>query len=201
MKRNNFFLVASLFLLANPALAADDQGEWANLTTAVGLQMWQPIYVSETQDKSAADPAIKPTVGGVLKLNYIFGDNMGLHFRGTYGVHSATVPNRDTEGQAWAVGLGMDVFHTLSDKVLLSNSMGLGYGQSSMEFEGLKGPDTSSIGAYFITTIDITVFGPVGFWMDWGCQVVGPSSASPESGDISVWHINPLGAGGLRISL
>ena len=33
-----------------------------------------------------------------------------------------------------------------------------------------------------------------------GHHVVGPSFGDADSGDISVWHINPLGAGGMRIS-
>ena len=109
MKRFSFFVacVSAIALTTTSSMAAEGEGKWADLSTAVGLQMWQPIYVATTSDGTAPDPAIKPTVGGVLKLNYIFGENMGLHFRGTYGVHSATVPNRDAEGQAWAVGLGM----------------------------------------------------------------------------------------------
>jgi len=201
MKRNALYLVCLMTLGAGQAVAADDDGKWPALSTAVGLQMWQPIYMGGTADMSAVDPAVKPTIGGVLKVNYLFGENMGAHFRGTYGVHSTTAPNRDAEGEAWAVGLGMDVFHAISDKVLLSNTMGFGYGQSSAKFEGAQGPDTTSLGAYFITTLDITVFGPVGFWMDWGCQVVGPSTAKYNDGEITTWHINPLGAGGLRIAL
>ena len=53
---------------------------------------------------------------------------------------------------------------------------------------------------YFITTFDVTVWGPMGIWMDWGCQVVGPSFGSSAAGDVNVWHINPLGAGGMRMS-
>jgi len=193
-------VICAVSLPAANASAAEPADDWAPLTASVGLQMWQPVYVSETADRSSADPSIKPTIGGVLKLNYLLTENIGAHLRGTYGVHSTTVPNRNASGQAWAVGLGLDVYHHLGQAVLWSNTMGLAAGQSKIAFEGVGGPDVTSIGAYFITTLDVTLFGPVGVWMDWGCQVVGPSMAKAAGSDISVWHINPLGAGGMRVS-
>tara|TARA_B100001093_G_scaffold196642_1_gene188956 strand:+ start:34 stop:495 length:462 start_codon:yes stop_codon:yes gene_type:complete len=141
----------------------------------------------------------KPTIGGVLKLNKTLTDVLGMHLRGSYGVHKSETPNRDGDGQAWAVGAGMDFYVTLSKKAQWSNTFGIGYSQSSIEFGGVDGTDLKSIGGYFVTTFDVTVYGPIGIWMDWGCQIVGPSMGESDAGDISVWHINPMGAGGMRM--
>ena len=100
----------------------------------------------------------------------------------------------------------MDVFHAINRKVMWSNSMGLGYAQSQATFldadtVDTEGPDATSIGAYFITTFDVTMFGDLGFWMDWGCQVVGPTTARDAANEKStIWHMNPMGAGGFRYS-
>lgn len=190
-------LVALSLLAPLNAIAQEKEEAWSSLTVQAGLQMWRPMYAVGQDTVEVAD---KPTVGGVLKVNKAFNDTFGAHVRGTYGVHSADIPDRTSSGTAWAAGLGMDFHHTLSNKVLWSNTFGVAYGQTSAEFNDVSGPDLTSVGAYFITTFDVTIFGNMGIWMDWGCQVVGPSFGDADSGDISVWHINPLGAGGMRIS-
>ena len=48
----------------------------------------------------------KAVIGGVLKVQTHINDVMGLHVRGTYGVHKHELPGeRSTEGDA-AAGLG-----------------------------------------------------------------------------------------------
>jgi hypothetical protein len=167
---------------------------WSQWTASAGLQMWRPMYAVE------GDAFTKPTIGAVVKVNTLFNDVVGMHLRGAYGVHMAEVPRRKAEGRAFALGLGLDFHHSLGKKAQWSNTFGVGYGQSTIEFAGVKGVDLTSLGAYFVTTFDVTVWGPMGIWMDWGCQVVGPSFGSSQTGDISVWHINPLGAGGMRMN-
>ena len=85
--------------------------------------------------------------------------------------------------------------------------MGLAYGQNTATVDELEQPSVTTLGAYFVTGLDITVMGPMGVWMDWGCQVVGPSFATiPEAAggteefEASSWHINALGAGGMRFA-
>ena len=190
------FLLVSMLSL--PAAFADDkpaaQEDWSEWSASVGLQMWRPMYAG---DGEVID---KPTIGAVLKVNKMVNDVVGMHVRGTFGLHRAELPRRDSKGSAWAAGVGLDFHYTISNKAQWYNTFGLAYGQSSIEFAEVEGTDPKSLGAYFITTFDVTVWGNMGIWMDWGCQVVGPSFASSDDGDINVWHINPLGAGGVRIS-
>ncbi len=213
MGRSLVILFLAMFLMPVAASAEETSteaaAEWSNLTVSVGLQMWRPMYAS-IGSRSGADPDAEettfvevrelPTIGGVLKVNYAFNDVVGMHVRGTYGVHSSTVPDRNASGSAFAAGLGVDFHHTITDRVLWSNTMGLAYGQSKGTFKADDEGELTSIGAYFITTFDVTVFGSMGVWMDWGCQVVGPSFGDTPAGDVTYYHINPLGAGGMRIS-
>ena len=190
-------LLIGLPAAPNVSMAEDTKDGWSAWTASFGLQMWRPMYAVGEQSVEVAD---KPTIGGVVKVNHALNDTFGMHVRGTFGVHSAEVPDRESSGDAWAAGLGLDFHHALSNKVLWSNTFGLAYGKSSAEFNKVSGPELTSVGAYFITTFDVTVWGNMGIWMDWGCQVVGPSFADTDAGDVNVWHINPLGAGGMRIS-
>ena len=202
-------ILAALILLLRPVTAAGENtpskenasGEkgWSDYYVSAGLQMWRPMFaVGESKSLEAFDKAV---IGGVLKVQTHINDVMGVHVRGTYGVHKHELPgDRSTEGDAWSTGLGMDFYYAINDKVLWSNTFGLAYGQSKAEMNGIDGPTLKSFGAYFITTFDVTVAGPMGIWMDWGCQVVGPSFATSGGEDVSLWPINPLGAGGMRIS-
>ena len=152
------------------------------------------------QHQALIDAADKAVIGGVLKLHTHFNDKIGMHVRGTYGVHQHDFGIKESKGDAYALGMGIDFYHALSNRILWSNTFGIAFGQSKGEINGVSGPTLNSVGAYFITTIDVTVMGPMGIWMDWGCQVVGPSFATYDGKDLSIWHINPLGAGGMRIS-
>jgi len=183
--------------VANAEETSQLDDAWKN-TASVGLQMWRPVYASG--DANSLEVADKPTIGAVIKVAHSLNETFAMHVRGAYGVHSQEVPNRESAGSAWALGLGMDFQHAISSKALWSNTFGLAYGKAKGEFNDVEGPELTSIGAYFITTFDVTIYGPMGIWMDWGCQVVGPSFASTDAGDVNIWHINPLGAGGMRIS-
>ncbi|MEE2788394.1 MAG: hypothetical protein VX589_13710 [Myxococcota bacterium] len=196
--------VALLFCVCLPVSAMADgkkeqkENAWSDYYVSAGLQMWRPMFA--VGDATAVEATDKAVIGGVIKVQTNLTEVMGLHLRGTYGMHKHDLGNRKSEGDAWATGLGMDFYYAINDKVMWSNTFGLAYGQSKAEANGIEGPTLKSLGAYFITTFDVTVAGPMGIWMDWGCQVVGPSFATYGGQDLSLWHINPLGAGGMRIS-
>lgn len=175
--------------------------EWSKIHLAAGFQMWR---VEAATDDGGLQPF--NLVGLVLKPHYAFGENMGAHLRAAYGFNSIDLPTADTSVNGWALAAGLDSFFHIGKQVLWYNTVGLGFQQvgASITPEGgteADQPTTTSFGAYFITSLDVTMFGPVGMWMDWGCQVVGPTSAETEAGDVSAWEINPLGAGGFRLSI
>ena len=192
--------------IAGPALAEDkkkSEDVWSDWYVSAGLQMWRPVFVTDQGgDKGLAiDAGDKAVIGGVVKLHTHFNDKIGMHVRGNYGVHSHDYgKDKTSEGDAWTVGLGVDFYHALSTRILWSNTFGVAYGQTNGKINDNDGPTLNTVGAYFITTLDVTLMGPMGIWMDWGCQVVGPSFATYKGEDLSIWHINPMGAGGMRIS-
>lgn len=184
--------------------AASDAAQWPSLTVQPGLQMWTPIY-------SSTEGVLRPqsTIGGVLKVNYALNETYGVHLRGAYGGNSTTEhsPPSTTSFAAWAVGLGVDFSAALGDRVNWTNTMGLGLGKNNSKLEDADQPEVTTMGAYFVTGLDVTIMGSMGVWMDWGCQVVGPSTATiPEQAggggefEVSTWHINALGAGGMRLA-
>jgi hypothetical protein len=193
--------------VASPAIAEETEtaGEspkiensWAKLTITPGLQMWQPLYAD-----SNGIVAPKGTLGLVTKVHYGLTDMFGVHVRGAYGFNKDEIPGRNADYKAWAAGIGADFFIAISDKAMWYNTMGLGYGQSSVTIADATNTLTS-LGAYFVTGFDVKVMGNMGVWMDWGCQVVGPTTGTvtinSKEESISTYHINPLGAGGMRLS-
>ena len=192
---------------ATTTLAEDAKTEeaksWPKLTVQPGLQMWQPMYAD-----SNGVVAMKPTIGLVTKVHYALTDMFGFHVRGTYGVNKMEDATGTSNYSAWAAGVGADFFIAISDKAMWYNTMGLGYGSSTADINDKKS-SLATMGAYFVTGFDVKVFGNMGVWMDWGCQVVGPTSGTvtitdisgnSSNKDVSTYHINPLGAGGMRIS-
>ena len=204
-------LCLALLALTSPAYAteapqdtASDGASWPTLTVQPGLQMWTPVY-------SSAEGVLRPqsTIGGVLKVNYALNETYGVHLRGAYGANSTTehTPTTTTSFAAWAVGLGVDFSAALGDRVNWTNTMGLGLGKNNSKLEDVDLPEVTTMGAYFVTGLDVTIMGSMGVWMDWGCQVVGPSTATVPSqpggageAEVSTWHINALGAGGMRLA-
>ena len=156
--------------------------------------MWQPLFV--TPDGQVEQKAI---IGAVAKVHYSLTDMFGVHVRGTYGLNDVDTPIQNQSYSAWAAGLGADFFISIGDKAMWYNTMGLGYGNSTTELSS-KSAKLDMFGAYFVTGFDVKVFGNMGVWMDWGCQVVGPANGSIDAGDVKTFHINPLGAGGMRLS-
>jgi opacity protein-like surface antigen len=192
-----------------PKTASAEEGadkkdaSWAKLTIQPGLQMWQPMYAD-----SNGIVAMKPTIGLVTKVHYALTDMFGFHVRGTYGVNKMVDATGTSNYAAWAAGLGADFFFSIGDKAMWYNTMGLGYGSSTADINSKKS-SLASVGAYFVTGFDVKVFANMGIWMDWGCQVVGPTTGSvtitdsmgnSSSKEVSTYHINPLGAGGMRIA-
>ena len=126
---------------------------------------------------------MKPTIGLVTKVHYALTDMFGIHVRGTYGLNQVEIEGVQNENySAYAAGLGADFFIALGDKAMWYNTMGVGFGQSTASTETTganpgKGPENTltTVGAYFVTGFDVKVFGNMGVWMDWGCQVVGPT--------------------------
>ena len=213
------FFTASLatvfsFSLAAAAFADHHEGsvekeeKWAKLTIQPGLQMWQPLYYSN------GNVAMKPTIGLVTKVHYALTDMFGVHIRGTYGLNQVEIEGTQNESySAYAAGLGADFFIALGNKAMWYNTMGVGFGQSTASTEStganpVENPENTltTVGAYFVTGFDVKVFGNMGVWMDWGCQVVGPTfgevkmTNNSEAIEVSTFHINPVGAGGMRIS-
>ena len=197
-------LLLTFALAQLPAVAQAEEAGWPNFTVQPGLQMWTPLYAGN-------DGSLRPqsTIGGLIKVNYAFTDNLGAHVRGVYGGNKTTdhIPSVDRSFNAWAAGLGLDFHASIGDRVQWVNTMGLAYGQNTATVDELEQPSVTTLGAYFVTGLDITVMGPMGVWMDWGCQVVGPSFATiPETAggteefEASSWHINALGAGGMRFA-
>lgn len=211
-------VVMSAMTFSLSALADDHAGshegsvekeeKWAKLTIQPGLQMWQPLYYSN------GNIAMKPTIGLVTKVHYALTDMFGIHVRGTYGLNQVEIEGVQNENySAYAAGLGADFFIALGDKAMWYNTMGVGFGQSTASTEttganAVKGPENTltTVGAYFVTGFDVKVFGNMGVWMDWGCQVVGPTFGEVKMASdtaaikVSTFHINPVGAGGMRIS-
>ena len=183
--------------------AASADATWPTMTIQPGLQMWTPVY-------AGADGSLRPqsTVGGVLKVNYALNEPFGLHVRGAYGGNTTKdhTPAVTTNFAAWAVGLGVDFSATLGDRVSWTNTMGVGYGRNNSQIDDGDQPEVTALGAYFVTGLDVTIMGSMGVWMDWGCQVVGPSTAmipataGEAAFEASTWHINALGAGGMRLA-
>jgi len=175
-----------------------EEAKWSQLTVTFGPQMWQPLYA--TSDGVVAP---KGTLGLVAKVHYGLTDMFGVHARGAYGFNKDEFPGRTADYNSWAAGIGADFFIALGDKAMWYNTMGLGYGQSSVTVTSNTNTLTS-LGAYFVTGFDVQLMGNMGVWMDWGCQIVGPTSGTVTiagaSQEVSTYHINPLGAGGMRIS-
>lgn len=169
--------------------------KWASVSLSPGLQMWRSVV---TDDAGVID---QPNVIGlVLKAQLALTDMIAVHARGAYGWNSVASPTLDREVKVWMAGIGFDMYFALGKHVVWYNTMGLGFEQAMLHQMGRDQPKMSNPGAYFVTTLDITMFGNVGMWMDWGCGVVGPAFATTPAGDVKTWHINPLGAGGFRFS-
>ena len=168
---------------------------WPRFTLSPGLQMWRAVAVD---DAGVID---NPNVIGlVMKAQRKLNDRMAVHFRGAYGMNSVSSPTIDKDVRVWMAGLGFDMYFAIGRRVLWYNTMGLGFEQAVIHQMGKDQPTMHNPGAYFVTTLDITMFGGIGMWMDWGCGVVGPAFASTPGKDTKTWHINPLGAGGFRFS-
>lgn len=202
-------LAAALITLAAPGQAAaeeaapaggggDAEAKWPSLTVTPGLQMWMTKTAT-----AGGNFMMDSVVGGTLKAHMTFSDRLGAHVRAAYAFNSTETPQAGgdavtTDHKAMAVGAGIDFLHAIGADAVWYNTMGLGYTSSQLDQEGVDNPSTTAIGGYFVTGFDVTVMGSMGVWMDWGCQVVGPVSASTDAGDAKTWHIYPLGAGGMR---
>ncbi len=182
---------------AQEAKAADAE-EWGKVNATVGLQMWTPILVTATGEIS------KPQlIGPVVKVHYAFTEMLGAHLRGTWGFNNIEVTpdagdKMEITSSAFAASAGADFYIALGRKAMWYNTIGFAYGSGALEQDDVDHPDTSVFGPYFVTGFDVQLMGAMGVWMDWGCQAVGPVSASPKGAEVKTWHINPLGAGGMR---
>lgn len=192
-------LAAVLSLFVAPAAHADEAAAsvetWGDLNVTAGLQMWTPVLVAEP---GAVEK--HQVIGPVVKVHYAFSEMVGAHVRGTIGYNNLETPTVEIKTSAWAGAIGLDVYKALGRSAMWYNTVGFGIGGGRIEQEDLRNdhPDTTFFGPYFVTGFDVTLMGSMGVWMDWGCQAVGPVSASVEAGDVKTWHINPLGAGGMR---
>jgi len=175
------------------AHAESQEEKWPKITVSAGMQMWSPLFA----DDKAVSKTI-PTIGHVIKAHYGINDLVGFSLRATYGGNKITEGPKETRPEAVGLGLGVDFSKNIGKDVVWVNTAGIGYVRTRRLHS--QNSAMTGIGAYFVTEFDITIAGRFGFWMDWGCQAVGPSSADTPLGKARRWHFNPLGAGGLRIS-
>lgn len=191
-------IAAVLILSISPVWAQEgEQNEkWSKWTLTPGLQMWTPLVATD-----AGEANMQPMIGGVIKIHRKFTDVLGASVRVAYGFNDVEVASGNRTPTALGLGLGIDFYKSIGKQALWYNTYGVGYVRTTNEQEGKANPSMWGVGAYFVTGFDVTFWNSLGAWMDWGCQVVGPSKAdSVPGGKVSVWHINPLGAGGLRVS-
>ncbi len=187
-------LSAALLAIATPAHAEEAADTWPSITVTPGLQMWMPKTAT-----ASGGFMMDSVVGATLKAHMTFNDRLGAHVRGAYAFNSTETPGADkVDHKAMAASAGIDFLHALGADAVWYNTMGLGFTSSQLEQKDVDHPSTSAIGGYFVTGFDVTVMGSMGVWMDWGCQVVGPVSATTDAGDSKTWHIYPMGAGGMR---
>ncbi len=168
---------------------------WPRLTISPGFQMWRAVAATEGGD--LLNPHL---IGIVVKAQMTVSDMVALHIRGAYGLNSTKTPTLEQTAAAWMVGAGLDMYFALGKRVIWYNTMGLGFQQAWLDEDLRDHPKTHNPGAYFVTTLDITMGKGIGMWMDWGCGVVGPAFAKTAGQTSRTWHINPLGAGGFRFS-
>ncbi len=204
-------LTALVTLLCAPAAYAEEAAAastetWGSLNVTAGLQMWTPVLVAEPGTRASPATIVKPQlIGPVVKVHYAFSEMVGAHVRGTMGFNSIESPGPmdttvEVKSSAWAGAIGLDVYKALGRSAMWYNTVGFGFGGGKLEQDDLPNdhPDTTFLGPYFVTGFDVTLMGSMGVWMDWGCQAVGPVSGTVDAGDVKTWHINPLGAGGMR---